>query len=101
MFQKNLAGTKQIFDSIYEHAPFKKKIVLTVSPLPVMPKSKYYLFSEKMSWISSNFEKAVNAKDPVVIPYNSLLAYDDRLLVNEHYLRLAEIIQALPTNETS
>ena len=99
--EQNLTGAKRVFDSILKNAPLKPRIILTASPVPVMPIVEGSPFAKKMRRISKDFEGAFNADKPLVIPYHPLLAYDDRLLVDDGdlfssdrpYRRLAETIQ--------
>ncbi|MDD2739694.1 MAG: tetratricopeptide repeat protein [Methylomonas lenta] len=99
--QQNLVGAKRVFDSIRQKAPLQPDIILTASPVPVMPVSKGSPFAEKMQRIGRDFKGAYNADKPLLIPYHPLLAYDDRLLVDDGdlfssdtpYRRLAETIQ--------
>ncbi|KJV06680.1 hypothetical protein VZ94_09765 [Methylocucumis oryzae] len=99
--EQNLVGAKRVFDSICSHAPLKPELILVASPIPVMPVDKATPFGKKMQRIKRDFNKAYNAKKPVVIPYHPLLAYEDRLLVDDGdlfssdapYRRLTELIQ--------
>jgi tetratricopeptide (TPR) repeat protein len=99
--EQNLAGAKRVFDSIRQKAPLKPEIILTASPVPVMPVTNGSPFAEKMQRIGKDFKGAYNDDKPLVIPYHPLLAYDDRLLVDDGdlfssdtpYRRLVETIQ--------
>lgn len=81
--QQNLAGAKHVFDSIRHKAPSQPDIILVASPVPVMPTEPGTPFAGKMQQIAREFQGAGNADNPLVIPYHPLLAYDDRLLVDE------------------
>jgi tetratricopeptide (TPR) repeat protein/Mrp family chromosome partitioning ATPase len=97
---QNLVGAKRVFDSIRK-APLHPAVILVASPVPVMPMDNGTPFAKKMQLIKRDFLGAYNNKDPLVIPYHPLLAFDDRLLVDDGdlfssdapYRRLAEIIQ--------
>lgn len=97
---QNLEGAKLVFNSIRK-APLHPAVILVASPVPVMPMDEGTPFYKKMQAIKTDFSGAYNAKQPLVIPYHPLLAFEDRLLVddgdlfssNEPYLRLVETIQ--------
>ncbi len=97
---QNLDGAKLVFDSI-RTAPLHPAVILVASPVPVMPMDKGTPFYKKMQDIKKNFYGAYNAEQPLVIPYHPLLAFDDRLLVDDGdlfssdvpYHRLVEAIQ--------
>jgi tetratricopeptide (TPR) repeat protein len=71
--------------------------------VPVVPTEKGTPFFDKMQKIAKDFKGAVNHQKPLVIPYHPLLAFADRLLVDEGdifstdapYRQLAEIIQKI------
>jgi len=98
---QNIIGAKRVFDSIRDHAPLNPKIILVASPVPVMPTEKGTPFAKKMQAIRRDFSGAYNNDKPLVIPYHPLLAFEDRLLVDDGdlfssdapYRRLVEIIQ--------
>jgi len=97
---QNLEGAKLVFDSIRK-APLHPAVILVASPVPVMPMDKGTPFFRKMQAIKKDFSGAYNAEQPLVIPYHPLLAFEDRLLVDDGdlfssdtpYLRLVETIQ--------
>ena len=99
--EQNLAGAKRVFDSIRKHAPLQPDIIIAASPIPVMPIDNGTPFGKKMQRIKRDFNHAYNAKTPLVIPYHPLLAYEDRLLVDDGdlfssdapYRKLTELIQ--------
>jgi tetratricopeptide (TPR) repeat protein/MinD-like ATPase involved in chromosome partitioning or flagellar assembly len=101
---QNLKGAKLVFDSIRK-APLHPDVILVASPVPVMPMDKGTPFFKKMQAIKKGFFGAYNAEQPLVIPYHPLLAFDDRLLVddgdlfssNAPYRRLVETIQQVAT----
>ncbi|MBT9099200.1 AAA family ATPase [Methylovulum psychrotolerans] len=98
---QNITGAKRVFDSIRDKAPLNPKIILVASPVPVMPTEKGTPFAKKMQTIRRDFSGAYNNDKPLVIPYHPLLAFEDRLLVDDGdlfssdapYRRLVEIIQ--------
>jgi len=97
---QNLEGAKLVFDSIRK-APLHPDVILVASPVPVMPMDKGTPFFRKMQAIKKDFSGAYNAEQPLVIPYHPLLAFEDRLLVDDGdlfssdtpYLRLVGRIQ--------
>ncbi|MGZ8158672.1 MAG: KGGVGR-motif variant AAA ATPase [Methylobacter sp.] len=97
---QNLKGAKLVFDSIRK-APLHPAVILVASPVPVMPMDNGTPFFKKMKSIKKDFSGAHNAEQPLVIPYHPLLAFEDRLLVDdgdlfssdEPYRRLVETIQ--------
>ncbi|WP_170065138.1 KGGVGR-motif variant AAA ATPase, partial [Methylovulum psychrotolerans] len=98
---QNITGAKRVFDSIRDKAPLNPKIILVASPVPVMSTEKGTPFAKKMQAIRRDFSGAYNNDKPLVIPYHPLLAFKDRLLVDDGdlfssdapYRRLVEIIQ--------
>lgn len=97
---QNLSGAKRVFESIRK-APLHPAVILVASPVPVMPTDKNTPFAKKMQQIKKDFSGAYNAQQPLVIPYHPLLAFEDRLLVDDAdlfssdtpYRRLVETIQ--------
>ena len=97
---QNLQGAKRVFDSIRK-APLHPDVILVASPVPVMPMDKGTPFYKKMKDIKKDFSGAYNAEQALVIPYHPLLAFEDRLLVDDGdlfssdapYIRLMEMIQ--------
>lgn len=97
---QNLQGAKRVFDSIRK-APLHPDVILVASPVPVMPMDQGTPFYKKMKGIKKNFSGAYNAGQALVIPYHPLLAFEDRLLVDDGdlfssdapYIRLMETIQ--------
>ena len=97
---QNLQGAKRVFDSIRK-APLRPEVILVASPVPVMPMDKGTPFYKKMKDINKDFSGAYNAGKTLVIPYHPLLAFEDRLLVDDGdlfssdapYIRLMETIQ--------
>ncbi len=97
---QNLQGAKRVFDSIRK-APLHPDVILVASPVPVMPMDKGTPFYKKMKAIKKDFSGAYNAGQALVIPYHPLLAFEDRLLVDDGdlfssdvpYIRLMETIQ--------
>jgi MinD-like ATPase involved in chromosome partitioning or flagellar assembly len=79
---QNLAGALRVFKSI-QTAPMNPKIILVVSPVPVVPVAKGTLFEKKMSQISKDFQGAHNADQPLVIPYHPMLAFSERILADD------------------
>ncbi|GAB6140479.1 hypothetical protein JCM14076_12080 [Methylosoma difficile] len=100
---QNLDGAKRVFDSIRKHAPLNPQVILVASPVPVVPTEKGTPFFDKMQKIAKDFKGAVNHEKPLVIPYHPLLAFADRLLVDEGdlfstdapYRQLAKTIQKI------
>ncbi len=98
---QNIKGAKRVFDSIRTNAPLHPKIILVASPVPVMPTEEDTPFAKKMQAIRTDFAGAYNNRSPLIIPYHPLLAFEDRLLVDDGdvfssdapYRRLAETIQ--------
>ncbi len=97
---QNLEGAKLVFDSIRK-TPLHPAVILVASPVPVMPMDKGTPFYKKMQAIKKDFSGAYNSEQPLVIPYHPLLAFEDRLLVDdgdlfssdEPYRRIVETIQ--------
>jgi len=97
---QNLQGAKRVFDSIRK-APLHPEVILVASPVPVMPMDQGTPFYKKMKGIKKDFSGAYNAGQALVIPYHPLLAFEDRLLVDDGdlfssdvpYIRLMEMIQ--------
>ncbi len=97
---QNLQGAKRVFDSIRK-APLHPDVILVASPVPVMPMDQGTPFYKKMKDINKDFSGSYNAGQALVIPYHPLLAFEDRLLVDDGdlfssdapYLRLMETIQ--------
>ena len=79
---QNLEGVKRVFDSIRK-APLNPAVILVASPVPVVPMDKGTPFAKKMQDIKKDFSGAVNNDKPLIIPYHPLLAFDDRLLVDD------------------
>jgi len=100
---QNLDGAKRVFDSIRKKAPLNPQVILVASPVPVVPTEKGTPFFDKMQKIAKDFKGAVNHQKPLVIPYHPLLAFADRLLVDEGdlfstdtpYRQLAATIQKI------
>ncbi|MCX7093292.1 MAG: tetratricopeptide repeat protein [Methylobacter sp.] len=97
---QNLQGAKRVFDSIRK-APLHPEVILVASPVPVMPMDQGTPFYKKMKGINKDFSGAYNAEQALVIPYHPLLAFEDRLLVDDGdlfssdvpYIRLMKMIQ--------
>jgi MinD-like ATPase involved in chromosome partitioning or flagellar assembly len=80
---QNLSGAVRVFKSIQAVA-MKPKVILTVSPVPVVPVEKNTPFEKKMRRIKKDFQGAHNAENPLVIPYHPMLAFSERILVDDH-----------------
>jgi len=99
--QQNLEGAKRIHDSLC-HLPSPPLILLVASPIPIVPVEQGTPFSKKMDWIREHLAKAENAQMPLLIPYQATLAFEDRILIDDHgdpflsdqaYRRLVTAIQ--------
>jgi MinD-like ATPase involved in chromosome partitioning or flagellar assembly len=97
---QNLDGAKRVFNSI-RNALLHPDVILVASPVPVVPIDKGAPFDKKMQRIKKDFSGAHNYKNPLIIPYHPLLAFDDRLLVDDGdlfssdtpYRKIVEMIQ--------
>ena len=101
---QNLAGALRVFKSIQQSAPMNPKVILVASPVPVVPVDKGTPFEKKMKQINKDFQGAHNADKPLVIPYHPMLAFSERILVDEHddpfssdapYRQLTDLIKEL------
>lgn len=101
---QNLAGALRVFKSIQQSAPMNPKVILVASPVPVVPVDKGTPFEKKMKQISNDFQGAQNADKPLVIPYHPMLAFSERILVDDHddpfssdapYRQLTDLIKEL------
>ena len=98
--RQNLEGTKRVHDSLIalEHPPI---LLLAASPIPAMPTGKGTPFYEKMEIIRRTLNGAKNFERPIVIPNQPVLAWEERILVDQKddpfdfdgaYRRLLELI---------
>lgn len=99
--RQNLEGAKRIHDSLRK-LPSPPTILLAASPIPSVPVEKGTPFFRKMAWIQEHLAGAENIQNPVIIPYQASLAFEEHILVDEQndpfssdqaYRRLVEEIQ--------
>jgi len=98
---QNIDGIQRMYHSLSQH-PFMPTMMLMFSPLPSMNTGANSPFQRRMSWIQKHLPKIHNVKIPAMIPYQPLLAIDNRILVDENdnslqlaspYYRLVRQIQ--------
>lgn len=102
---QNLDGAKRVFASIRK-APLQPAVILVASPVPVVSVDKGTPFAKKMREIEKGFPGAYNQDHPLVIPYHPLLAFEDRLLVDDGdlfssdapYRNLVQMIQKVASD---
>lgn len=79
--RQNLEGTQRVHDSLHQ-LDKPPLTLLAASPIPPMPAGKGTPFTEKMREIRCTLAKAANAEQPIVIPYQPILALEERILVD-------------------
>jgi len=97
---QNLHGIQVVHDSLHSLAK-PPLLLLVASPIPSMPTDNGTPFDHRMRHIREHFHGAINAGRPAVIPYQPILALEERILVDSRddpfdhdapYRRLNELI---------
>ncbi len=80
--EQNLQGAKRFHDSVKK---LKKppKIILAASPIPSMPAGEGTPFRKKMNWVKRSLSHAENSDQPIVIPYQPRLSWEECILVDD------------------
>jgi len=98
--RQNLEGIRWVHDSLLA-VPNPPLLLLAASPIPAMPAGKGTPFDERMRYVRDHLKGARNAGRPIVIPYQPVLAWEERILVDSRddpfdydapYRRLLELI---------
>ena len=79
--RQNIEGIRWVHDSL-RRVPRSPRLLLAASPIPAMPAGKGSPFEERMRYVRTHLTSARNADRPIVIPYQPVLAWEERILVD-------------------
>ena len=80
--RQNLEGTRWVHDSLAA-LPEPPHMLVVVSPLPeILEKGKSTRYAERRAFIGEHLKQAVNHKQPAILPYRPVLAWEELILVD-------------------